>query len=93
MYIFIEYETIIGFNDLKTASGVYLTVQRNTSNTVIGTSIPYELTRLNIGGAMNLTTGIFTVPTNGRYFFSFAAEAGGAQDSRVYLRVNDVNIP
>ena len=42
---------------------------------------------------MNLQTGIFTVPVNGRYHFSFTAESGGnSGESYVLLRVNGVNI-
>ncbi len=33
--------------------------------------IPFELARVNEGNAMNLTSGIFTAPRPGIYFFSF----------------------
>ena len=39
---------------------------------------------------MNLATGVFTVPTNGTYFFSFTARAN-VNDSRVRLEVNGVD--
>lgn len=85
-----DYETIIGINSIKTSSGVYFYVQRNSIYNSTGTTIPYELERLNIGGAINMKTGVFTAPTSGRYFLSFNAlpyEIGG---NWVYLRVNGV---
>jgi hypothetical protein len=40
--------------------------------------IPYELAPVNIGGGLDLATGIFTSPVPGRYFFTFNAAASYA---------------
>jgi hypothetical protein len=85
----IGFETVIGFNDIKTASaGVSFYVQRQGPYSYAKTVIPYQVERLNIGGAMNLATGVFTVPVNGRYHFSFAAISMTAHFNMVNLRVN-----
>ena len=80
--------------DVKTAAGgVSFYVQRSTTYSSNGTVIPYEVERLNIGGAMNLATGVFTAPVNGRYYFSFKALAWtSGVHNFVYLRVNGVGI-
>ena len=84
---------MIGFNDIKTSSGVYFYVQRNYVFASAGKVIPYQLERLNIGGAMNLATGVFTAPVNGRYQFSFVARSGAPGVAHYCnLRVNDAVI-
>ena len=88
---FSDYETRIGFNDVKTRNGVYFYVQRTTGYASVNTVIPYQVAQLNIGNAMNLTTGTFTAPTNGRYQFAFNANAHSGTNS-VTLRVNSVQI-
>ena len=85
------YETRIGYVDVKTNSGVYFYVQKTSSYSTNQSVIPYQIERLNIGHSMNLTNGVFTVPTNGRYHFNFKAQAGDAS-SGVYLRLNGVEI-
>ena len=87
IFSFIGTETsVIGYNDLKTAP-VYYNVQRNLSYTINSTVVPYNFEQLNIGGAMNLTSGVFTVPVSGRYFFSFVGRAFSTE-TFVFLRVN-----
>jgi hypothetical protein len=68
---FTDKQKWIGYADVKSAS-VHFYVQRESNFKTIGTPIPFELVRLNEGNAMNLSTGIFTAPRPGIYFFSFA---------------------
>ncbi|XP_046458979.1 complement C1q tumor necrosis factor-related protein 2-like [Daphnia pulex] len=60
----------IGYVDVKSAP-VHFYVQRNSSFFREKTPIPFELAVVNEGNAMNLTSGIFTAPKPGIYFFSF----------------------
>ncbi len=53
----------------------YFDVQKNISFNVPNTPIPFEVEKLNIGGAMDRSTGIFTAPRAGKYFFSFSGIA------------------
>jgi hypothetical protein len=67
---------------------VHFFVQRNSPFSKPGTPIPFELARVNEGNAMNLTSGIFTAPRPGIYFFSFTGLAYfPVSSSSVYLRV------
>ena len=77
--------------DIKTSSGVYFYVSRNSFYSTIESVIPYDVTRLNIGGAMNLASGVFTAPVSGRYQFNFVAVAN-ADRTGVFLRLNGVRI-
>ena len=56
--------------DVK-SSPVYFHVQRSSTFNFIGTTIPFQIEQLNVGGGMNITSGIFTAPKSGIYFFSF----------------------
>ena len=85
----VGYESAIGYLDVKTSPGVSFYVQRNSIYASAGTVIPYEVTRLNVGGHMNAATGVFTAPVNGRYHFSFTARSYSSGVTYVYLRVND----
>ncbi len=67
---------------------VHFYVQRNSPFSTYGTPIKFDLARVNEGNAMNLTSGIFTAPATGIYFFSFTGVAKfPASSSLVYLGV------
>ncbi|KAI9563618.1 C1q and tumor necrosis factor-related protein-like protein 3 isoform b [Daphnia sinensis] len=68
------YQTMIGYSDIKSIP-TFFYVQKNFGFNVTDTPIPFEVERLNIGGAMNLTSGIFTAPRTGIYFFSLSGFA------------------
>jgi hypothetical protein len=53
---------------------VYFYVQRNSSFFACGI-IPFNSTVVNEGNAMDFTSGIFTAPQPGIYFFSFSGHA------------------
>jgi hypothetical protein len=67
---------------------VHFYVQRNSEFKTIDIPIPFQLARVNEGNAMNLTSGIFTAPLPGIYFFSFTGVASfPTSSSRVWLLV------
>ncbi|XP_046645607.1 uncharacterized protein LOC124336048 isoform X4 [Daphnia pulicaria] len=64
----------IGYADVKSAP-VHFYVQRKSHFKTKLTPIPFDLAVVNEGNAMNLTSGKFTAPRPGTYFFSFAGVA------------------
>ena len=65
----------IGYADVKSVP-VYFYVQRNSNFATVSTPIPFQLARVNEGNAMDLTSGKFTAPRPGIYFFSFTGQMG-----------------
>lgn len=84
-------EKRLGYVDIKTKS-VSFYVQKNTYIYGREQRIPFEVVRLNIGNAFDLTSGVFTAPVSGTYFFSFSAIKLQKKDLYVHLRVNGVQV-
>jgi hypothetical protein len=83
----------IGYADVKSLP-TYFYVQKTGPFSTLGVPIPFELERLNIGGAMNIKTGKFTATRKGVYFFAFSgvgALSNGHNDINVLLMVNGVH--
>jgi hypothetical protein len=74
----------IGYADVKSAP-VHFYAQRSTDFSTRDTPIPFWLTRVNEGHAMDLSSGKFTAPRKGIYFFSFTGLASFPASSSSYV--------
>jgi hypothetical protein len=59
----------MGFADVQSVPTYFLVTKNETFNS-LNMSISYTTEKLNIGGAMDLSSGKFTAPRTGTYFFS-----------------------
>jgi len=91
IYICLVSETIFGSVDVKSKS-VHFFVQRSSDFSLANVVIPFDLERLNVGGAMNLAAGVFTVPVDGIYHFEFLGlrDLTDSNSIAVGLNVNGV---
>ena len=82
-----DFQKRIGYVDVK-SSPVHFYVQREKSFKTKHTPIPFDVERLNVGGPMNLKSGVFTAPRDGIYSFSFTGLVNlPASTSRAHLHV------
>ncbi|XP_046635066.1 uncharacterized protein LOC124314087 [Daphnia pulicaria] len=83
-------QTWIGYIDLK-SEPVYFNVERNTTYSTFNEAMPFDWETLNGGNAFNLSSGIFTAPRSGTYFFAFSSFSANSYDNfYFYLKVNSV---
>ncbi len=72
--LFTDKQKWIGYADVK-STPVHFYVQRNSPFGTRDTPVPFDLALVNEGNAMDLTSGKFTAPRTGTYFFSFTGVA------------------
>ena len=90
--LFADFQTWIGYEDVK-SHPVYFYVQKNTDFLTHNTPIPFDIELLNVGNAMNVSSGIFTAPRSGRYFFTFTGiKDEAAKGTEISLRLNGGHI-
>lgn len=85
-------ENRIGFVGLKSAEyGIHFYVQIDNADNIpkIGV-LTFDRLITNVGGGMNLKTGVFTAPKAGLYIFSFSIGKNGFSIDylSIYLRLN-----
>jgi len=78
------------------SSFVHFFVVRTTNWSIAGT-MPFEKEYLNLGGGMNLASGVFTAPKPGIYAFNFVGTGFGSGSSYagfgfVYLQRNGADV-
>ncbi|EFX82184.1 hypothetical protein DAPPUDRAFT_241333 [Daphnia pulex] len=75
-----NFQTWIGFNDIKSSPVSFHAQRENYKvDNAVNSAVNYSLVRLNVGNALNPSTGVFVAPKAGRYYFAFSGL--GAFDS------------
>ena len=85
------YETIIGYNDIKT-SPVFFLVTRRWEYAETSTTIPFDAELFNFGNAMNRQSGVFIAPKKGLYAFTFKTRNNYNSNAQLNLRVNQRDV-
>ena len=85
-------QSLVGNLDVKTKN-VHFYVQRSRNFGIAKAVIPFESARVNEGNAMNVISGIFTVPIAGIYHFQFSAvKDKSVAYLAIHLQVNGVTV-
>ncbi len=84
------FQKVIGHVDVKTSS-VHFHALRNSSYSILNAAIPFDLLKLNTGNAMS-TTGIFSAPKSGKYFFTSSGISRDQANARVELQVKTATV-
>nr|CAH0105711.1 unnamed protein product [Daphnia galeata] len=89
-----SFQKWIGYNDVKSAAAYFYVQRSNAHFNQTKTPIPFDVEKLNAGGAFNLNSGKFTTPVKGKYFFtasgipSFPASSSARQAMDIGLYKN-----
>ena len=96
IYNFLVLENKLGYIDVKSASGVYFYVQAFGNQSIVGRNniLRFDFERLNVGGGMNLKSGVFVAPKTGTYAFQFSILKNGynLNSLDIFLRLNGTRI-
>ena len=74
VFQFKDFQKLIGVVDVKTTQ-VYFYAQKSTSYSTVGTGVPFDLIKLNVGNAFS-TSGEFVAPRPGKYYFAYSGLSG-----------------
>nr|CAH0110956.1 unnamed protein product [Daphnia galeata] len=89
-----SFQKWIGYNDVKSAAAYFYVQRSNAHFNQTKTPIPFDVEKLNAGGAFNLNSGKFTTPVKGKYFFTasgipdFPASSSARQNMDIGLYKN-----
>lgn len=81
---------MIGIVDVKSAP-VYFHAQRTTSYSTVGSVVPFDSIKLNVGNAFD-PSGVFVAPASGEYYFAFSGISGNTTLARVVLEVKTATV-
>ncbi len=73
-YYLADFQMWIGYVDVKSLPP-YFNVQKTYNFNTSHIPIPFDNEKQNVGGAMNLSSGIFSATRAGKYFFLFSGLA------------------
>jgi len=90
-YYSIVSENRIGYVDIKSSSGVYFYAFSQNGRVANSGTLLFDKSYLNIGNAMDTSTGVFTAPKSGIYHVSFSVlkEGYAIVALLAHLRLNE----